>query len=137
MDMDHLQKDKRSWNMSQIRSKDTSDEKLVRSFLFKKGLRYSLHNKKLPGKPDIYFKKYNAVIFINGCFWHRHKNCKRCTTPKTNKKYWITKFIKNITRDKVNYKKLKKLGFRVFVIWECQVTNEKRLDFLYNKIIHV
>jgi DNA mismatch endonuclease (patch repair protein) len=135
--MDHLTKEKRSWNMSQIRSKDTSIEKKVRSFFFKKGLRYRIHNKKLPGKPDIYFKKYNAVIFINGCFWHRHKNCKRCTNPKTNKKYWRDKFIKNTKRDKENYKKLRKLGFRVYVIWECQVSNEKRLEYLYYKIVDV
>jgi len=135
--MDHISKDKRSWNMSRIRSKNTSIEKVVRSFLFRKGLRYSLHNNKIPGKPDLYFKKYNIAIFINGCFWHRHKECKRCTMPKTNKKYWVDKFKKNIERDQNNYKKLKKEHIRFFIIWECEVSSEKKLQRLYNRIIEV
>lgn len=135
--MDHLTKSKRSWNMSQIRSKNTSIEKQVRSFFFNKGLRYRLYDKKLPGKPDLYFKKYNAVVFINGCFWHRHKNCKRSTMPKTNTEYWLDKFKKNVARDKENIKKLKKLGFRIYIIWECQVHNKKMLDSLYKKIINI
>ncbi len=135
--MDHLSKEKRSWNMSRIRSKNTSNEKVVRSFLFKKGLRYSLYNKNIHGNPDLFLKKYNVAVFINGCFWHRHKDCNRCTMPKTNKKYWIDKFNKNIDRDKNNYKKLKKENIRFFIIWECEVYSEKNLLRLYNKIIDV
>lgn len=135
--MDHQSKEKRSWNMSQIKSKNTSIEKHVRSYLFKKGLRFRLHNKKLPGKPDIYLKKYNAVIFVNGCFWHHHKNCKRALVPKTNIEFWNDKFNKNIIRDKENKKKLKTIGLRVFIIWECEVMKEKRLENLYNKIIKI
>lgn len=135
--MDHISKEKRSWNMSLIRSKNTSIEKIVRSYLFGKGFRYSLHNNEIIGKPDLFFKKYNVAVFINGCFWHRHKDCNRCTSPKTNKKYWVSKFKKNTKRDEFIYRELKKVKIRVLIIWECEVNDEKKLEFLYNKIINV
>lgn len=132
--MDHLTKDKRSVNMSKIRSTNTKPELIVRSFLHRNGFRYRLKNK-LPGKPDIYIKKYMTVIFVHGCFWHSHKNCKRSSMPKSNIEYWENKLDKNKERDKKVAKELKKKGIKVIVIWECQVKNEIILNNLIKKII--
>jgi DNA mismatch endonuclease, patch repair protein len=121
--VDHLTKKMRSWNMSRIRSKDTKPEMIVRSLLHRMGYRFRLHRKNLPGKPDIVLPKYKTVIFVHGCFWHRHKNCKRCTTPTSNKEYWMEKFQKNIKQDKMNHRKLVNLRWNVIVIWECEVEN--------------
>ena len=120
--------------MAAITSKNTSPEKKVRKILFSLGFRYRLHSKKLPGKPDIVLKTYNTVIFINGCFWHQHKNCKRATIPKTNKAYWIPKLKRNIERDKINRDKLKKGGWKVAIIWECQVKDTEKLYRIINNI---
>jgi len=128
--MDHLTKEKRSWNMSRIKSKDTSPEKIVRSLLHSMGYRFRLHgniNKKiyksgvLPGKPDIVLAKYKTVIFVHGCFWHHHKNCKGATTPKTNTEWWLDKFQKNINRDQKNQTQLYDIGWNVSIVWECQI----------------
>ena len=97
---DHLTKEQRSANMSRIRSKDTKPEIVFRKRLHSLGYRYSLHKKDLPGKPDLYLRKYNLAIFIHGCFWHRHKGCSRCTFPSQNKEYWSAKFKKNVEHDK-------------------------------------
>jgi DNA mismatch endonuclease, patch repair protein len=132
--MDQLTKDKRSANMSKIRSVNTKPELLVRSYLHKNGFRYRLKNN-LPGKPDIYLKKYMTVIFVHGCFWHSHKNCKRSGMPKSNIKYWENKLDKNKERDKRVIKVLKKKRLKVIVIWECQVTDAKNLSKLTKKII--
>src|SRR5690554_4153497 len=103
----------RSFNMSKIRGKNTKPELLVRKFLFSKGLRYRLHSKSLPGKPDIILKKYRTVIFINGCFWHGHYKCKYFVLPKTNSEWWKQKIDETIERDKkVNFK-LKELGWKI------------------------
>jgi DNA mismatch endonuclease, patch repair protein len=110
MNTDNLSKEKRSWNMSQIRSKDTKPEIIVRSMLHRMGYRFRLHRKDLPGKPDIVLPKYKTVIFVHGCFWHRHKGCKRCTTPSANQTYWLPKLHRNADRDKQNQKLLKKTG---------------------------
>lgn len=134
--MDHLTTEKRSWNMGRIKSKNTKPEVQVRSFLHVNGFRFRLNSKTLPGKPDIVLKKYNTVIFIHGCFWHRHKGCKRCSTPKSNEQYWLNKFERNIFRDKNNTKQLKKLGYQVLIIWECQVENQKILKKLILKILN-
>ncbi len=119
--MDTITKDKRSWNMSQIRSIDTKPEKQVRTLLHKNGFRYRLYDKRLPGKPDIVLPKYKTVIFVHGCFWHRHKSCKRATSPKTNVSYWNKKFKNNITRDKTHQSLLEDAGWKVIIIWECEV----------------
>mgnify|MGYP001324752802 CR=1 FL=1 len=119
---DHLTKEKRSWNMSRIRSKNTKPEMIVRSFLFSKGFRYRLHNRKLPGKPDIVLKKHRTAIQVRGCFWHQH-GCKFSNSPKSNKSYWLPKLEKNKERDKLNDKKIKKLGWKLIVIWECKLPN--------------
>jgi DNA mismatch endonuclease (patch repair protein) len=120
---DSLTKVQRSKNMASIRSKDTKPELTVRRFLYSNGYRYRLHSKDLPGKPDIVLKKYKAAIFVNGCYWHRHTNCKYCYTPKTNTEFWQEKFSKNVLRDKNNYFKLNELGWKVIIVWECDVLN--------------
>ena len=120
--MDRISKEHRSWNMSRIQSRDTKPEKAVRSILHKLGYRFRLHRKNLPGSPDIVLPKYNSVIFVHGCFWHRHKNCKKAYSPKTKKTFWEEKFKTNIERDiKVN-NELKSDGWRVFVVWECELS---------------
>jgi DNA mismatch endonuclease (patch repair protein) len=125
--MDSISKEHRSWNMSRILSKDTSPEKIVRSMLHGMGYRFRLHRKDLPGKPDIVLPKYKTVIEVRGCFWHRHKGCKEATTPKSNQAFWLDKFSKNIKRDRSNERKLKKLGWNVVIIWECEITNTQKL----------
>ena len=124
--MDVHTKEQRHYNMSQIRSKNTQPELIVRKFLWKHGYRYRLHRKDLPGKPDIVLPKYNLVIFVNGCFWHMHK-CKKFVLPSTNRKFWYEKLSQNKIRDAKNYRKLKKTGWNYIVIWECQLTeNDKK-----------
>jgi DNA mismatch endonuclease (patch repair protein) len=138
--MDRLSKEERSLNMSKIRSKDTLPEIRIRKALWRMGYRYRLHYKLLPGKPDIVIIKQKIVIFVHGCFWHRHKNCIEASRPKTNSDYWETKINKNIERDKKCQKDIKELGYKVVVIWECSVKkdieeNIKLLEILLCKII--
>lgn len=121
--MDRISEEKRSWNMSRIRSKNTRPEQIIRSLLHKKGFRFRLHRKDLPGHPDIVLPKYKTVIFVNGCFWHRHKNCKYAYKPKSNRLFWEKKFSQNIERDKKNIKLLKDRGWIVITIWECEVSS--------------
>lgn len=123
--MDTLTKEKRSWNMSKIRSKNTKPEIAVRSKLHKAGYRFRLHVKGLPGKPDIVLPKYNTIIFINGCFWHRHKGCEYAYKPKTRVDFWNQKLNRNIKRQDGVIKELRDLEWKVLVIWECEVGNEK------------
>ena len=130
--MDKVSKKKRSEIMSKIRGKNTGPEKYVRKELRKRGFKFTLHKKNLPGKPDIVLKKHKTVINVNGCFWHHH-NCGRYNIPKNNKKFWLNKFKKNKERDRVNTRKLKKLGWKVYKIWECQLTT-KHLDNLLKKL---
>ncbi|MDZ7640959.1 MAG: very short patch repair endonuclease [Desulfurivibrio sp.] len=125
--MDTLSKERRSWNMSRIKGKDTKPELIVRSLLHSMGYRYRLHQKSLPGKPDMVFKKYRAVIFVHGCFWHRHKGCKFAYKPKSKQEFWQRKFLENEARDKKNRFKLEKLDWKVLVIWECEVENIEKL----------
>ena len=119
--------------LSSVKSKNTKPELVVRKFLHKKGLRYSLHNTKLPGKPDLVFSKHNAIVFIHGCYWHRHPGCNNSTTPKKNKSFWNEKFKRNTIRDKEAQQKLIMLNWRVFVVWECE-TSEESLNQLFKKI---
>jgi DNA mismatch endonuclease (patch repair protein) len=118
--MDLLTQKKRSWNMSRIRGKNTAPELAVRSFLYHKGLRFRIHINKLPGRPDIVLPKYKTIIFVHGCFWHRHQGCKYAYIPKTRKKFWEKKFYENIKRFNEVRKILVKLGWRIIVIWECE-----------------
>ena len=110
--------------MSRIRSKNTSPEMRVRSLLHRMGYRFRLHLKNLPGRPDIVLPKYKTVIFVHGCFWHRHQGCKNCTTPTNRREWWLTKLEGNAARDKVHRDALKKLGWRVIVVWECESESE-------------
>jgi DNA mismatch endonuclease, patch repair protein len=131
--------------MSRIRSKDTKPEMIVRSALHRMGYRFRLNGKVskkyhpkgvLPGKPDIVMAKHRLVIFVNGCFWHMHKGCKRSNIPKCRQEYWIDKLEKNVKRDKKNRVLLKSMGWNVKTVWECEVKNETLLRKLINKLLN-
>jgi DNA mismatch endonuclease, patch repair protein len=119
--VDRVSVETRSKIMSRIRSKNTKPEIRVRKFLFSKGFRYRLHVKKLPGSPDIVFPKYKTAIFVNGCFWHGHENCRIAHIPKTSTDFWETKIKKNQERDIRDINNLNEKGWRSLVIWECQL----------------
>jgi DNA mismatch endonuclease (patch repair protein) len=121
----------RSYNMSKIKACNTKPELKVRQFLFSNGYRFRLHNKDLPGKPDIVLKKYNAAIFVNGCFWHGHKGCKYFVMPKTRTEWWKEKIEGTIKRDQKHLKDLKELGWNSIVIWECDLKSLKLIDTLH------
>jgi DNA mismatch endonuclease (patch repair protein) len=123
---DTLTKARRSWNMSRIRGKHTAPEMVVRSLLHRLGYRFRLHSKSLPGRPDIVLPKYKTVVFVHGCFWHRHRGCRNCTTPTNNRKFWVKKLEGNAARDKVHRRVLRRLGWRLLVVWECET--EKSMD---------
>ena len=120
---DVFSKKKRSEVMALIRSKNTKPELYVRSFLHKNGYRFRLHQNNLPGKPDIVLKRHKVVINVNGCFWHQH-NCGKSNIPKSNRKFWLNKFKNNKKRDRLNTLKLRKLGWKVYKIWECKVNKQ-------------
>ena len=119
--MDNRSKEARSRNMSHIPSKNTKPEETVRKYLFNQGFRYRKNVSKLPGKPDIVLSKYKTVVFVNGCFWHAHKGCKWFVPPKSNSEFWQKKFQYNVERDECNYQRLKELGWRVLIVWECEI----------------
>ncbi len=124
--------------MSHIRSTNSKPEETVRKYLFSKGLRYRKNVRTLPGKPDIVLRKYKTVVFVNGCFWHKH-DCGRFVMPSSNTEYWSKKISRNVERDKVNKELLEKDGWRVIVIWECQLKKknaEQNLSKLYEEIIN-
>ncbi|OHB44581.1 MAG: very short patch repair endonuclease [Planctomycetes bacterium GWC2_45_44] len=124
--MDVHSQQQRSFNMSKIRDKNTKPEMIVRSIVHRMGFRFSLHNKKLPGKPDIVLSRHKKIIFVHGCFWHIH-NCKYGKVkPATNADFWTNKRQGNAARDKENIRKLKQLGWRVLVIWECQIRKPEK-----------
>lgn len=114
--------------MSRIKGKDTKPELRVRSFLHRLGYRFRLHRKDLPGKPDIVLPKHKTIIFVHGCFWHRHKDCKYAYNPKSRVKFWEEKFEGNVKRDKVKIQQLKDKGWKVIVVWECQTKNSSDLQ---------
>ena len=122
----HKVSEQRSRNMSAIKSKNTRPEIVVRKLLHSMGYRFRLHRKDLPGSPDIVLPKYKTAIFVHGCFWHRHENCKYASTPKTRSEFWESKFEGNIKRDKINQTNLIKLGWKIIIIWECQLKGDKR-----------
>ncbi len=132
--MDVFNKEKRSEIMSRVRGKDTKPEKLVRSALFQAGLRFRLHCAALPGKPDIILPKYRTVVFVHGCFWHRHQGCRHATMPATNLGYWKRKFERNVARDAEEIRNLKQAGWRVFVVWECEIARPGFLESLAERI---
>ena len=120
----------RSYNMSRVKGKDTKPEEIVRKYLFSQGFRYRKNDKRLPGKPDIVLPKYKTVIFVNGCFWHKHEGCKYFVWPKSNSEFWKEKIESNIVRDKKQYEELKNAGWHVIIVWECELKKKQRMDTL-------
>jgi len=124
--------------MSQIKGKNTKPEILVRKYLFSKGFRYRVNDKRYPGHPDIVLPKYKTAIFINGCFWHVHEGCKYFVWPENNKDFWKAKLLSNVERDRINYEKLADLGWKVLIIWECELRKnnaEDRLNQLVKNLL--
>jgi DNA mismatch endonuclease (patch repair protein) len=135
--MDCFTKDERSAIMRKVRSKDTTPEKKVRSYIHRLGFRFRLHNEKLPGKPDLVFARKKKIIFVHGCFWHGH-DCKAGRKkPKSNVEYWGKKIQRNLERDKLNLEILKKMNWEVLVIWECETKDESRLSVIIEEFIGV
>lgn len=133
---DNHSKEIRSMNMSRIRSTNSKPEEIVRKYLFAKGFRYRKNVKKLPGCPDIVLPKYKTVIFVNGCFWHKHV-CPRFVWPSSNREYWIPKIQKNVERDNLNSIELQNMGWRIITVWECELkkkNRENRLEKLETEI---
>ena len=126
----------RSYNMSRIRSKNTKPEMIVRKFLHSKGFRFRLHDKNLPGKPDIVLKKYKAVIFVNGCFWHGHEGCKYFVVPKTRTKWWKNKINRTKELDDKNLSELNNSGWKTILIWECQLKPAQIETTLETLLLH-
>lgn len=134
--MDLLTKERRSWNMSRISGKSTRPELTVRALLHQRGLRFRIHAQ-IPGTPDIVLSRWRTAIFVNGCFWHRHKGCKYCYSPKSNQAFWHNKFHKTISRDRAVAAALRKLGWRVEIIWECELKDLTKLNRRLEKIFSV
>ena len=133
--MDHVNRAKRSLIMAAVHSKNTKPEMIVRKLVFGMGYRYRLHSARLPGRPDMVFPGKCKVIFVHGCFWHRHKGCRYATSPKTRVEFWESKFAANVARDKRTERELKKHGWSVLTVWQCQLRDPERLarrldDFL-------
>lgn len=121
---DTLPPDRRSWNMSRIRSRHTKPELIIRSLLHRAGFRFRISTTNLPGSPDIVLPKYKTAIFVHGCFWHRHENCAKARMPGSNQEYWQKKFARNAARDVEAVQELEKLQWRVVVLWECEIMQE-------------
>jgi DNA mismatch endonuclease (patch repair protein) len=124
--VDTLTPTQRSERMSRIRSANTLPEVALRKALHRLGFRFRLHGRRLPGKPDIVLRKYHTVILVHGCFWHRHEGCKVATTPKSNTEFWVEKFDRNVRRDAVVVDQLEAAGWRVLVVWECELTSSDK-----------
>lgn len=118
---DTLSGERRSWNMSRIKGRNTDPELRLRSLLHRAGFRFRLHVKELPGRPDVVLPKYRTAIFVHGCFWHRHVNCKNATTPSTRREFWQAKFDGNLSRDVRNRLELEAAGWTVLTVWECEL----------------
>lgn len=136
---DTVSKEKRSEIMSHVTGKETKPEIIVRKYLFARGLRYRKNVKRLPGTPDIVFPKYKTAVFVNGCFWHGHKGCKYSHLPSSNFEYWEKKIADNIERDERKKRELEGLGYRVLIIWQCQLKSNSKietLEALYHNIVN-
>ena len=134
--VDVVDKATRSRMMSGIQGKNTKPELLVRKYLHGQGLRFRLHVRYLPGKPDLVFPKHKAVVFVHGCFWHHHAGCKYATMPSTKVNFWANKLSENVARDQYQTAALEGLGWRIFIVWECELRNgQKRLKSLHSEII--
>lgn len=117
----------RSRLMAKIKGKNTGPEMAVRSLLHRAGYRFRIHVASLPGKPDIVLPRYRTIVFVHGCFWHRHRGCKVASTPKSHRKFWADKFARNVANDKKHLRQLRKLGWKVVTVWECQLRDPKRV----------
>lgn len=126
----------RSENMARVKNKNTKPEIYLRKLLWHRGFRYRINYKQLPGSPDIFIPRYNTTIFVNGCFWHMHENCKYSSIPKTNRDFWEKKLKSNVKRDAKNYEELKKLGFNVIVVWQCEINKMKSDESILENIIN-
>ena len=135
--MDKLTREQRHYNMSRIHGKDTKPEIAVRKYLFCRGLRYRKNDKRLPGHPDIVLPKYKTVVFVNGCFWHGHEGCRFFVWPKQNADFWKNKITTNIERDSKNYQKLISEGWKVIVVWECELSTTRIEQSLLNLYIDI
>ena len=122
--------EQRSYNMSRIQGRNTKPEEIVRKYLFSQGFRYRKNDKRYPGTPDIVLPKYKTIIFVNGCFWHGHNGCRYFIWPQNNADFWKNKITRNIERDMLNYDKLKASGWKVILVWECDLKPQKRADRL-------
>ena len=124
---DFFTKEKRSWIMSRVKGRDTKPEILVRSVIHRMGYRFRVHRSDLPGNPDIVLPRHGKIIFVHGCFWHGHKRCPRSKRPTTNKSFWNEKLNKNIDRDKRQQKEIKNMGWKVLVVWQCEIRKPSKL----------
>ncbi|RWQ29894.1 DNA mismatch endonuclease Vsr [Mesorhizobium sp.] len=133
--IDRLSSERRSWLMSRVRGKNTSPEMAVRKTAHSLGYRFRLHRKDLPGSPDLVFPKLGAVVFVHGCFWHRHPGCKKATWPKSRVEYWREKFESNVARDEVAIRDLEQLGWKVLVVWQCETVDSAALSQRLNAFL--
>jgi len=125
---DVFSEEKRSWIMSRVKGRDTTPELAVRSIIHRHGYRFRLHRKDLPGCPDIVLPRHRKIVFVHGCFWHGHKGCRKSSRPATNRKFWDTKIDSNIARDKKTVRRLRRSGWSVLVVWECELRNPQKLE---------
>lgn len=133
--VDHITPERRSWLMSRVKGKDTTPEMRVRRLAHAMGLRFRLHRKDLPGKPDLVFSRFNAAVFVHGCFWHRHADCPKASNPKSRVDFWNDKFRRNIERDLRVQNELKTLGWKPIIIWECETKSHDQLLVRIQEII--
>ena len=133
---DVFSKEKRSWLMSRVKGRDTKLEILVRSLVHRMGYRFRVHRRDLPGNPDIVFPRHGKVIFVHGCFWHGHQGCLRSKRPTTNKSFWNKKLDGNIERDKRFRRALQRMGWKVFVVWQCETREPEKLLMKLERILH-
>lgn len=137
--VDHISPERRSWLMSRVKGKDTTPELRVRQLAHAMGLRFRLHRKDLPGRPDLVFPKYRVALFVHGCFWHRHPNCPKASSPKTRPEFWQSKFERNVERDQRNIEEITALGWNALVLWECETKDpanlSRRLESIFERAI--
>ena len=135
--MDKITPEQRHYTMSRIRGKDTKPEILVRQYLFSEGFRFRKNDKRYPGHPDIVLPKYRTMVFVNGCFWHGHKDCKYYTVPKSNTEFWVSKIKRNQERDRSDREELEKNGWNVITVWECQLEKKVREETLKDLALRI
>ncbi len=132
---DRFSERQRSYVMSRVSSKNTKPEIFIRRSLHRLGYRFRIHVPDLTGRPDVVLPKFRSLIFVNGCFWHRHRGCSKATTPRTNQSFWMDKFERNKRRDRRNYEILRKAGWKVLLVWECELKNEERRQKTMSRLV--